>query len=670
VTGDLVQDLHHTYDAAGNVTHVHDDAQDTIWFANQQVEPSRDHTYDALDRLTESEGRENATAVGPPAQPPGSWPVGTFPSGDATRRYTERYRYDRAGNIEQVRHEAGTNNSWTRNHTYAADSNRLVRTWYGTADWDHTPGAQRTEHRHDVHGNLLNLAATAPGRDLRWDHRDVIGSADLLGGGWAHYQHGSDKQRTRKRIESDGTTEERIYLGGYERYRRWVGTTLVEEIESSHRFAGEQRVLLVDDVRSSDSAAIDDRTLLRYQYGDHQGSVGTELDASARVISYEELHPYGTSAYRRASTAVEAPPRRYRYTGMETDDETGLTRHGARACAPWLGRWISCDPIGLAGGSNLYAYAGGNPVRYVDPSGHKPKTVEDDPPAAKSPAAKAKSPEANDAPEPGAGPAHPSPYLTRSTVPTDLKKARKEILDAVGREADPTREWQRLFPEDPDDPEHNFWVAYAVNYALISKGFKPGGKYGPKDAKKLEEALWFLTKNLRQADPKIGSSESLILRDAQRYLYGAQGDAWLSKYATDKYVKSFLPKEAAPVVDAARPYLSGKLIDRVYEQGAKRAVMTGNAVVEELTGHNPGWLRSSHDKPHSRTGGEDWYDLGMASYGKSGKGNPFIATTPPSVGGTAPNPVRLEDFRTIVVPGGSFDTKTFRFQPTPNTLPR
>ena len=37
--------------------------------------------------------------------------------------------------------------------------------------------------------------------------------------------------------------------------------------------------------------------------------------------------------------------------------------------APWLGRWTSADPSGIADGVNEYAYVGGNPVLFLDPTG-------------------------------------------------------------------------------------------------------------------------------------------------------------------------------------------------------------------------------------------------------------------------------------------------------------
>jgi len=43
-----------------------------------------------------------------------------------------------------------------------------------------------------------------------------------------------------------------------------------------------------------------------------------------------------------------------------------------RVYSPELGRWMQRDPIGYAGGKNLYGYVGGNPVNYGDPSGLSP----------------------------------------------------------------------------------------------------------------------------------------------------------------------------------------------------------------------------------------------------------------------------------------------------------
>jgi RHS repeat-associated protein len=378
----VIQDLHHTYDPVGNITQIVDAAQATRYGANQRIDPINRYEYDALYRLTSATGKESGATSGAPTHVEGKAPEVPCPAPDpaALRNYTQRYGYDPAGNIKRIRHVAGAVGSWTRDYSYAYEltgappSNRLATTTDGSG--------VVTAYRHDAHGNMLNLANAPAQFDLQWDHRDMIRQIDLGGGGIAYYQHDNDKQRTRKRIENQnglGGYWERIYLGGYELYRRYNGTRTnpIEEIETHHVLESDQRVLIVDDVMTAsgpahprpDGLTVRRQTLFRYQYTNHVGSACLEADSTASVISYEEYHPYGTSAYRAVKGSVEAPPARYRYTGMERDEESGLSYHGVRYCAPWLGRWTGCDPNPTADGINPFAYCRDNPLCRVDPLG-------------------------------------------------------------------------------------------------------------------------------------------------------------------------------------------------------------------------------------------------------------------------------------------------------------
>jgi RHS repeat-associated protein len=63
-----------------------------------------------------------------------------------------------------------------------------------------------------------------------------------------------------------------------------------------------------------------------------------------------------------------------RFPGQFFDQGTKLHYNYFRDYDPRMGRYIESDSIGLAGGINTYAYAGGNPVSHTDPLGLTPGT--------------------------------------------------------------------------------------------------------------------------------------------------------------------------------------------------------------------------------------------------------------------------------------------------------
>jgi RHS repeat-associated protein len=381
--GCQVQSLHYTYDPAGNLTHIRDDAQQTIFFKTMRVEPSADYTYDAIGRLIEATGREHVGQVGAEPTPHSHHDVprtGLPHPGDghAMARYLERYRYDAVGNFLQMQHR-GTdpaNPGWTRSYAYqepsqlqaSLPSNRMTSTTVGSTTETYSTGGDG----YDAHGSMRRMPHLPA---LEWDFRDQLRASQrqAVGDGaeaertWYVYDAAGQRVRKVTELAPGQVKDERIYLGGFEIYRRHGSSALVRE--TLHIMDDQQRIALVDTRTHGAEPGVP--SLLRYQLGNHLGSVSLELDEQAQVISYEECSPYGSTTYQAGRTVTEVSGKRYRYTGKERDEETGLYYHGARYYAAWLGRWTSADPAGLADGHNLYQYVRGTPIRMHDPSGRQ-----------------------------------------------------------------------------------------------------------------------------------------------------------------------------------------------------------------------------------------------------------------------------------------------------------
>ncbi len=369
--GDLLQDLCYTYDPVGNITHLEDRAVPTVFFNNAMVTGDSTYTYDALYRLVEATGRENNAPLNFNGKD--NWNDAAFMmphnAGDAMaiRNYTQHYQYDAVGNIRQMRHQA-TGNNWTRDYNYASANNRLLDTQIGANTYAYTHHAQ--------HGHMTTMPHL---EEIGWNFKEEIvktvrqrvtsGTAETT-----YYQYDAQGQRIRKITENfaaAGNTptkkEERIYIAGYEVYKKHSSPDAgLERISMSLLDEG-HRFVMVETRNDVDDGT--EKHLVRYQLHNHLGSAALELDAAAQVISYEEYHPYGTTAYQARNAKILSAAKRYRYTGMERDEETGLEYHAARYYLPWLGRWCSADPAGLVDGVNVYGYGGGNPIILIDTNG-------------------------------------------------------------------------------------------------------------------------------------------------------------------------------------------------------------------------------------------------------------------------------------------------------------
>ncbi len=103
---------------------------------------------------------------------------------------------------------------------------------------------------------------------------------------------------------------------------------------------------------------------------DHRGAPTEVTDEAGRIVWTADYAPFGRAAVDEDPDGDGEPfVLHLRLPGQWEDPATGLHYNLARWYDPDTARYLSPDPIGQAGGLNLYAYAAADPINRIDPVG-------------------------------------------------------------------------------------------------------------------------------------------------------------------------------------------------------------------------------------------------------------------------------------------------------------
>jgi RHS repeat-associated protein len=111
---------------------------------------------------------------------------------------------------------------------------------------------------------------------------------------------------------------------------------------------------------------------LLYTHRDRMGSIAAVSDESGSIVELYDYKAYGARTIRDSSGSVRhccQVDNVFGFQGHPHDGFSGYVDMRSRTYWPYLGQFLSPDPIGFAGGSNLYGFALGAPLEYTDTLG-------------------------------------------------------------------------------------------------------------------------------------------------------------------------------------------------------------------------------------------------------------------------------------------------------------
>jgi RHS repeat-associated protein len=303
----------------------------------------------------------------------------------------ETFSFDPASNIVD-RYNDGKAKHQDQNHVQRAEEkgygyNRLVN--------NVVKEYLDQQYQYDAYGQLVRQKSTQGDLNLEWDvYGRMIKSRNSQY--TAEYRYDALGRRIQKRSKHHHTGDERNIIYG------WDGDTLAyestEQATKHYIYEKDSFVPMLQAVYQSpielhqtpdwldepysvhrdllwkttkQGKAFDD---VWFYHCDHLGTPQEMTDHTGAIIWKAEYKAWGECKSGKVKSNFfensEIISNNIHFQGQYFDEETGLHYNRYRYYSPYVGRFVSKDPIGLTGGYNTYAYAP-NPIKWTDALGLK-----------------------------------------------------------------------------------------------------------------------------------------------------------------------------------------------------------------------------------------------------------------------------------------------------------
>ncbi|MDB6369630.1 PAAR domain-containing protein [Photorhabdus bodei] len=278
---------------------------------------------------------------------------GRLKSVDSTDSYQEMFWYDGADNLLE--------------HPQSQRERQPVGSL--TPPGDRLSQWNNWQYEHDEHGNVISRK-NMQGQRYRYDGDNRLTTVEELSMKVV-YHYDALGRRISKVVKTG--------IGGQARYEQtdfvWHGLRLLQDHELK---TGKRQTYCYE---SHDSytplACIESRGTVREYFWYHTDINGAPLEVtneagkivwSGKYDALGKISGLALAYFVDTDRSFHDFKQNLRYAGQYFDKETGLHFNTYRYYAPEIGRFITPDPIGLAGGLNLYTYAP-NPMSWIDPWG-------------------------------------------------------------------------------------------------------------------------------------------------------------------------------------------------------------------------------------------------------------------------------------------------------------